>query len=318
MTRRGLQMVPLLVVMSFILYGALTLMPGDPLYRMLRDIPNTTPDDYVRLRALYGLDDPFWVRYVKWLWLFVQGQPGFSLQYNRPVMELVGPRIVNTLLLSASALVIGKTLAIVVGTCAAVRQYSIFDYVSMALAFVGYSIPGFWLGLMLIVVFAVQLQWLPAGGFADPRTPPGWWNELGDRLQHLILPVLVLTFSETTSTARYMRSSLLDVLGQDYLVTARAKGLREQAIVIRHAMKNALIPVVTTIATAIPRVVGGSAVIETVFGYPGMGKLLFDSIMANDFTVVMVILMILATIVVLLNLLADVIYGYLDPRIAYS
>ena len=316
--RRGLQMVPLLVVMSFILYGALNLMPGDPLYRMLRDVPNATPDDYTRLRALYGLDDPFWLRYLKWLWLFVQGQPGYSLQYNVPVMDLVGPRVVNTLLLSVSALVIGKTVAIVVGAYAAVRQYSIFDYVSMALAFVGYSIPGFWLGLMLIVVFAVNLQWLPASGAADPRTPPGLLNVLGDRLEHLVLPILVLTFSETTSTARFMRSSLLEVLNQEYLTTARAKGLREHAIVVRHAMKNALIPVVTTIATAIPRVVGGSAVIETVFGYPGMGKLLFDSIMANDFTVVMVILMLLATIVVIFNLLADVAYGYLDPRIAYT
>jgi peptide/nickel transport system permease protein len=311
-------MVPLLVMMSFILYGALNLMPGDPLYRMLRDIPNATPDDYTRLRTLYGLDDPFWLRYLKWLWLFVQGQPGYSLQYNVPVMDLVGPRVVNTLLLSVSALVLGKSIAIVVGAYAAVRQYSMFDYVSMALAFVGYSIPGFWLALMLIVVFAVNLQWLPASGAADPRTPPGVLPTLADRLAHLVLPILVLTFSETTSTARYMRSSLLEVLNQEYLTTARAKGLREQAIVLRHAMKNALIPVVTTIATTIPRVVGGSAVIETVFGYPGMGKLLFDSIMANDFTVVMVILMLLATIVVVFNLVADVLYGYLDPRIAYT
>jgi peptide/nickel transport system permease protein len=167
---------------------------------------------------------------------------------------------------------------------------------------------------MLMVLFAVNLHWLPTSGVSTP----GRESDVTDRLLHLVLPVLVLTFSETTSTARYMRSSLLEVLHQDYLTTARAKGLREQAIVLRHAMKNALIPVVTTIATAIPRVVGGSAVIETVFGYPGMGKLLFDSIMANDFTVVMVILMILATIVVLFNLLADVLYGYLDPRIAYS
>jgi peptide/nickel transport system permease protein len=316
--RRGLQAVPVLLVMSFILYGALNLMPGDPLYRMLRDIPNATPDDYIRLRGLYGLDDPFWLRYMKWLWLFARGQPGYSLQYNVPVMDLVGPRFFNTLLLSVSALVIGKTIAIVVGAQAAVRQYSLFDYASMALAFVGYSIPGFWLGLMVIVLFAVNLQWLPASGAADPRTAPGLLPTVVDRLQHLVLPILVLTFSETTSTARYMRSSLLDVLNQEYLTVARAKGLREHAIVWRHAMKNALIPVVTTIATAVPRVVGGSAVIETVFGYPGMGKLLFDSIMANDFTVVMVILMILATIVVAFNLLADVLYGVLDPRIAYT
>jgi peptide/nickel transport system permease protein len=304
--------------MSFILYAALNLMPGDPLYRMLRDIPNASPDEYVRLRGLYGHDDPFWLRYLKWLWLFVQGQPGYSLQYNVPVMELVGPRVINTLLLSVSALLIGKTIAVVVGAYAAVRQYSVFDYVSMALAFVGYSIPGFWLGLMLIVLFAVNLQWLPSSGAADPRAAPDAWSTLADRLQHLILPILVLTFSETTSTARYMRGSLLEVLNQEYLTTARAKGLREHVVVWRHAMKNALIPVVTTIAAAVPRVVGGSAVIETVFGYPGMGKLLFDSIMANDFTVVMVILMLLAAIVVVFNLLADVLYGVLDPRIAYT
>src|SRR5438270_1575489 len=181
-------------------------------------------------------------------------------------MELVGPRVVNTLLLSVSALLIGKTIAIVVGAYAAVRQYSVFDYLSMALAFVGYSIPGFWLGLMLIVLFAVNLQWLPVSGAADPRAAPGVGPTLLDRLQHLVLPILVLTFSETTSTARYMRSSLLEVLNQEYLTTARAKGLREYVVVRRHAMKNAMIPVVTTIAAAVPRVVGGSVVIETVFG----------------------------------------------------
>lgn len=317
-TRRVIQLVPLLLAMSLILYGALDLMPGDPLYAMLRDIPEATPEDYERLRAAYGLDDPFPVRYAKWLWLFLQGQPGYSLQYHMPVMELVWPRLLNTLLLSFMALLIGKAVAIAIGIWAAVRQYSAVDYASMALAFVGFSVPGFWLGLMLIVLFSVQLQWLPAGGYMDPRTPPGFWTELWDRGRHLILPLAVLAFSETTSTARYTRSSLLEVLGQDYLVTARAKGLAERAVVLRHALKNALIPVVTVIAVAIPRVVGGSTVIETVFGYPGMGKLLYDSIMSNDFTVVMAILMLLATMVLVFNLIADVLYGYLDPRIRYG
>jgi peptide/nickel transport system permease protein len=317
-TRRVVQLLPLLLIMSMILYLALDLMPGDPLYSMLTDIPEATPEDYLRLRALYGLDDPNYIRYFKWVWQFIQGRPGYSLQYSMPVMDLIGPRLMNTLLLSLLALFIGKSIAIFIGIYAAVKQYSLFDYASMVLAFIGFCIPGFWLGLVFITTFAVQLQWLPPGGHMDPRTPPELGAQLIDRIRHIILPLTVLVFSETTSTARYMRGSLLDVLRQDYLTTARSKGLAEQAVVMRHALKNALIPVVTVVAVSIPRVVGGTTVIEQVFSYPGMGKLLFDSIQGNDFTVVMSILMLIATLVLTFNLIADVLYGYLDPRIRYS
>jgi peptide/nickel transport system permease protein len=313
-----LQLLPLLLLMSVLLYAALSLMPGDPISQMLQGLPGVTPEQYARLRAFYGLDDPFYVRYFKWIWAFVQGNPGFSLAYNLPVFDLILPRLANTLLLSFTSLVIGVTIAILIGVVAAVKQYSIVDHLSMGFAFIGFSIPGFWLGLMVIVLFAVHWKLLPVGGLLDPRTAPGFWPSLGDRVSHLILPVAVLSFSSTAFTARYMRTSLLDVLRQDYLNTARAKGLAERAVITRHALKIALIPVVTEVARLIPDVVGGATVIETVFGYPGMGKLLFDSIIGSDFTVVMCILMLLATMVVLFNLLADVMYAYLDPRIRYS
>jgi peptide/nickel transport system permease protein len=317
-TRRLIQLVPLLVLMSLILYTALSLMPGDPLYRMVSQLPGATPEDYLRLRSLYGLDDPFYLRYAKWLWAFVHGQPGYSLQYSVPVMDLITPRLVNTLLLSVSALLIGSLVAVAIGIYAAVHRYSWADYASMALAFVGFSVPAFWLALILVVLFSVQLQWLPASGLSDPRTAPGLWSGLVDRVQHLILPISVLAFSETAATSRFMRSSLLDVLNQDFLRTARAKGLTEQAVVLRHALRNALIPVVTVIAVSIPRVIGSAVVIETIFNYPGMSKLLYDAIMANDFPLVMPILLIVATLVVVFNLAADVVYGYLDPRIRYT
>jgi peptide/nickel transport system permease protein len=184
--------------------------------------------------------------------------------------------------------------------------------------FVGYSIPGFWLALMMIIVFAVKLGWLPTSGMISPEVIPGTWEAFVDQIKHMILPVIVLSISEIIQVQRYMRSSLLEVLRQDYLTTARAKGLTERVVIGRHALKNALIPVVTIIAISMPRVIGGSTVVETVFGYPGMGRLLYTSIMGNDFVVAMTVVMVIAFMVIFFNLLADVLYGWLDPRIRYQ
>ena len=184
--------------------------------------------------------------------------------------------------------------------------------------FIGYCIPGFWLALMMIIVFAVKLGWLPTSGMVSPDIVPGTWGATADWIKHLILPVATLAISEIIQVQRYMRSSLLEVLRQDYLITARAKGLTEKVVIGRHALKNALIPVVTIIAITMPRVIGGSTVVETVFGYPGMGRLLYTSIMGNDFVVAMTVVMIIALTVVFFNLLADILYGWLDPRIRYQ
>ena len=316
--RRLFQSVPLLLVISALIFTLLYLMPGDPLYRMLEGIPNLRPQDYDRLRKLYGFDDPIYVQYFKWLWQLIQLNPGYSREYGQPVFDIILPALKNTLVLTIAAVVLGKLLAITLGIFSAVRQYSIGDYILTATTFVAYSVPAFWLGLMLIILFSVKLGWLPTSGIVNSVVEPGSWAATVDWLKHLILPVAVLAISEIIQVQRFMRSSLLEVLRQDYLTTARAKGLSETVVIGRHALKNALIPVVTIIAVTMPRVVGGSTVVETVFAYPGMGRLLYTSIMGNDYVVAMTVVMIIAATVVFFNLLADVIYGYLDPRIRYQ
>jgi peptide/nickel transport system permease protein len=276
------------------------------------------PQDYERLRKLYGLDDPVYIQYWKWLWQLIQLNPGYSREYGQPVVDIILPALKNTLVLTITAVVIGKVVAILLGIFSAVRQYSIGDYILTAITFISYSVPAFWLGLMLIIVFSVKLGWLPTSGMVSTDLTPGSWEAMVDWIKHLILPVSVLAISEIIQVQRFMRSSLLEVLRQDYLTTARAKGLSERVVIGRHALKNALIPVVTIIAVTMPRVVGGSAVVETVFAYPGMGRLLFTSIMGNDYVVAMTVVMIIAVTVVFFNLLADIIYGWLDPRIRYQ
>lgn len=316
--RRLLQAVPLLLVISALIFTLLYLMPGDPLYRMLEGIPNLRAQDYERLRRLYGFDDPVYLQYGKWLWQLIQLNPGYSREYGQPVFDIIWPALKNTLVLTVAAVVIGKIIAVVLGIFSAVRQYSLGDYILTATTFIAYSVPAFWLGLMLIIAFSVKLGWLPTSGIVNSELTPGSWEATVDWLKHLILPVAVLAISEIIQVQRFMRSSLLEVLRQDYLTTARAKGLSEQAVIGRHALKNALIPVVTIVAVTMPRVVGGSTVIETVFAYPGMGRLLYTSIMGNDYVVAMTVVMIIAVTVVFFNLLADVLYGWLDPRIRYQ
>ena len=316
--RRTFQLVPLLLVISAFIYLLLYLMPGDPLYRMLEDVPNLRPQDYDRLRKIYGLDDPVYIQYWKWLWQLILLNPGYSREYGQPVIDIILPALKNTLVLTITAVVIGKVAAILLGIFSAVRQYSVGDYILTALTFISYSVPAFWLGLMLIIAFSVKLGWLPTSGIANADLTPGSWAAWVDYVKHMILPVAVLAISEIIQVQRFMRSSLLEVLRQDYLTTARAKGLSEKVVIGRHALKNALIPVVTIIAVTMPRVVGGSTVVETVFAYPGMGRLLFTSIMGNDYVVAMTVVMIIAVTVVFFNLLADIIYGWLDPRIRYQ
>lgn len=318
LTRRALEMVPLLFITSALIYLLLYLMPGDPLYTMLEGVPNLRAEDYQRLRALYGLDDPVYIQYWKWLWQMLQLNPGYSREYGLPVFDIILPAFKNTLVLTLAAVAIGKSVAVLLGIFSAIRQYSFWDYFFTVIAFIGYSLPAFWLALMMIIVFAVKLGWLPTSGITSPDVVPGTWAATADWVKHLILPVTVLTISEIIQVQRYMRSSLLEVLRQDYLTTARAKGLNERAVIGRHALKNALIPVVTIIAITMPRVIGGSAVVETVFGYPGVGRLLYVSIMGNDLVVAMSVVMIIAFTVILFNLLADILYGWLDPRIRYQ
>jgi peptide/nickel transport system permease protein len=315
---RMFQMIPILVLLSVIVFALLTSMPGDPLDRMLEDNPDFTFEDYMRLRAIYGLDDPVYIRYFKWSGQVIQGNLGYSRQYKIPVQNLVLPRLQNTLILSIGALVLALTVALALGIISAVKQYSPIDYASMGFAFWGFSVPNFWLGLMLIVLFSVNLHWLPPGGIMSSDVQPGFWNQLMDRGKYLIMPIFVSAVSEMASWTRYTRNSLLDVLQLDYLRTARSKGLTEQAVVVKHALKNSLLPLVTVIGGSFSRFFAGATIVETVFSYPGMGKLLYDSVMGNDFVLSMAILMLLSFMVLMGSLIADVVYGWVDPRIRYD
>ena len=259
-----------------------------------------------------------YIRYFKWAGQVLQGNLGYSRQYKIPVQNLVLPRLNNTLILSIMALVFALVVALALGIISAVKQYSFVDYASMAFAFFGFSVPNFWMGLMLIVFFSVNLHWLPPGGIMSSDVQPGFWNIVLDRGKYLIMPVVVTALAEMASWTRYTRNSLLDVLQLDYLRTARSKGLTEQAVVIKHALKNSLLPLITVIGQSFSRFFAGAVIVETVFSYPGMGKLLYDSVMGNDFVVSMAILMLLAFMVLWGNLIADILYGWVDPRIRYD
>ncbi len=294
-------------------------MPGDPLLAMLKSGDKVyTPEQYLRLRESWGVDDPFYIQYFKWSWQLLQGNMGHSRYYGMPVNSLIFPRLVNTIILTLSAVVIGKSIAVLLGIYSAVKQYSLGDYAFTTFVFFGYSAPNFWLALMFVILFSVTLGWLPTGGLVDVNLDPGTFEYFISRLKHIVMPLTVLALSETMATQRFMRASLLEVLRMDYLTTARSKGLTEGTVLFRHALKNALIPVVTVIAYSVPRIIGGSVVIETVFAYPGLGRLLFTSINENDFPVAMAIVMIIAVMVIGFNLISDILYVYLDPRVRYT
>ena len=316
--RRLLLILPVMVVISVLVYGLLVAMPGDPLDALVFGSPGITAAEIERLKDLYGVNDPFPVQYARWAGQVLQGNFGYSRAYRIPVTELVGPRLQNTVILAGLSLLLSAGIAIPLGIYSAMRPYSMSDYVATIFAFVGFAIPNFWLGLVLIIIFGVRLGWLPPGGLESVDVGPGTWSQVADRGKYLILPVFVLGFSSMAQWMRYMRSSMLESMRQDYVVTARAKGLKDRHIIFIHVLKNALIPVITLMGNTIPVILGGSIIVETVFAYPGVGKLLYDSVTGNDFSVSMAILLFLALLVVVFNLLADVIYGVLDPRIRYE
>jgi peptide/nickel transport system permease protein len=316
--RRVLFLIPVLVLISVLSFGLLISMPGDPLDMLALGDPTITQADIQHLKDLYGLNDPFPVRYAKWVGQVVTGNLGYSRQYKIPVTELIVPRIENTLILAGLALVLGLAVSIPLGVYSALKPYSMGDYLATLFAFVGYALPAFWLGLLFIILFGVYLGWLPPGGLTDSDTPDDLLPQLLDRGKHLVLPVVVLGLGSMATWTRYMRSSVLEVIRLDYVQTARAKGLPEATVLTRHAIRNALLPMVTLLANTLPVLLGGSVIVETVFTYPGMGKLLYDSVLGNDFSVAMAILMVLALVVIIMNLIADLSYGLLDPRIRYE
>lgn len=318
--RRLLQAIPLLLGISILVFVMLQMTPGGPLALSEASAAagRVRPEDLERLRANLGLNEPMHIRYLRWLGNVLHGDFGNSFITGRPALQSVLERVPVTLTVTVSAWLIAIALALVLGILAALFQNTIVDYAATTLAFIGISTPRFWSALMLLFFFSFQLKWLPALGLYDPRETYTGLAAVVDRLKHLILPVTVMTFYAFASLTRYVRASMLDVLGTDYLRTARSKGLTERTVIVRHALKNAAIPVVTVLTLQIPQLVAGSAIVEAIFAIPGMGRLYVESANARDYPILMTIMVILSTIIILSNLLADILYGILDPRIRYQ
>ena len=317
--RRSLQAVPLLIGISILVFGLLQMTPGGPLAMSERpgSQGRVTAEQLERLRNKYGLDQPLYVQYLRWAGDLVRGDWGTSFNTGQPVLRMIGERVPTTLTLTGLALVLTLLIAFPIGILAAIRQYTIFDYLSTGISFLGISIPSFWLALMLLYVFSFSLGWLPAVGLQDLRAEHHGFAAVWDRSQHLILPVSTLALASTAGLTRYIRAAMLDVIGQDYIRTARGKGLSERVTLTAHALKNAAIPIVTILAVELPDLFIGAVVIESMFAISGMGRLFIDSANLRDYPVLMGIVMIASVLVILANLFADAAYGILDPRITY-
>jgi len=313
--RRLLIAIPSLFGISVILFMLLALAPGDP-FEELATNPAVPPEVRMQLRASLGLDDPIHERYIAWLTAMLRGEWGFSFVSRIDVDQLILQRLPTTILIIGSSQVVALLIALPVGVLAATRPYSLFDKVANTLAFVGFSLPTFFTGLLLILLFSIYLDWLPF--VYRSQIDATGWRWLWEHIRQAIMPVMVLGLAQGAAWTRFVRSAVLDVIRLDYVTTARAKGLPEQRVITRHVVRTALIPVVTLVALQMPAVFGGAIVTEQIFRVPGIGSLLISAILANDTPVIMAVTFVFSCLVIFFNLLADVIYGWLDPRISYS
>jgi peptide/nickel transport system permease protein len=313
--RRVLIAVPTLLVISFVVFAILALAPGDPLAQFALNpaIPESTRE---RIREQFGLNQPWPVRYVKWLQQVGQGNFGFSFSSKSDVSALIWQRLPQTLQVVGLAYLIAVVLAIPIGIISAVKQYSLFDQVGTFFSFVGFSVPSFFTGLLLMLVFAINLKWFPIVYSSTLKVND--WDSFLLQARQMVLPVTVLVVQQTAALTRFMRSSMLDNIPLDYVRTAKAKGLTDRVVVLRHILMNSLIPVVTLIALGIPTIFAGAIITENIFRVNGLGQLLITSIQSSDTPVVMALAFIFAILTVGFNLIADVLYGVLDPRVRYG
>ena len=297
--KRLVMLIPVLLGVSFIVFSIMNLTPGDPVEMYLGD--NYTVESYNAKKEELGLDKPFFARYIKYVADAVQGDLGISYSTNRPVSNEILARFPNTLILAAAAIIIAIMVGIPLGTFSATKQYSAIDSVSMITALIGVSMPNFWLGLMLILIFAAKLGWLPSANF--------------NGFTSLILPAITLSASSVAMITRMTRSSMLETIRQDYIRTIRAKGVKENVVIIRHALRNAMIPVITTVGLQFGFAIGGAVLVETVFSWPGIGRLLVEAIRLKDTPVVLAIVLVMAATFTVINLCIDMLYAFFDPRI---
>ena len=315
--KRILLMVPVLLGITIISFSVMKMAPGDPISLMTDLNPNMNEEAIKRIRSHYGLDEPWHMQYLKWLRNMVVLDFGRSFASDsRPVLDKIAERIPITLLINLLSMSFILAAAIPLGVISAVKQDSWFDRGTSLFVFIGFAVPTFWLALLLMILFGVKLEWLPISGFRSLNytslTP---FQQVADVAKHLILPIFVSAFGGLAGMSRYMRSNMLEVIRQDYITTARAKGLTERAVIFRHALRNALLPVITILGLSIPGLIGGSVIFETIFAIPGMGQLFYQSVMMRDYPTIMGILVIGAVLTLLGNLLADLLYSWADPRI---
>ena len=318
LARRLIEAVPLLLLISMAVFFVLQILPAGPLSVYEND-PSLTTEDLQRLEERFGLNDPIPVRYAKWLTTFARGDLGYSLVTHQPVSVMIGDRLPNTLYLMSVAFLVTLLIALPIGIISALKQYSAIDHLATMLSFVGYAVPPFWSGLMVIILFSVRFkEWglpsFPASGMFTLGADGG----IADRISHLVLPVSVLALFNAAHYTRYVRSSMLEVLHMDYVRTARAKGLAEQSVVWAHALKNAALPVVTVITLDLPMLFSGAVVTESIFAWPGMGRLFLESAFRFDYAVLMGVVTITAGLVIFSTLFADLLYAWLDPRIRFT
>ena len=312
--RRLLIAIPSLLGISVILFTVLALAPGDPFEEMAAN-PSIPPEVRLALRAQFGMDDPVWQRYGHWLISMFKGDWGFSFVSRIDVDQLILQRLPVTIAVIGASQILALLVALPVGVLAAVKPYSWFDRIASTIAFIGFSLPTFFTGVLFILFFSIHLGWLPFVYRADvSETGLMWWWV---HIKQSIMPVAVLGLFQAASVMRYVRSAVLDVIRLDYVTTARSKGLTERVVINKHVVRNAMIPVVTLVALQLPAVFGGAIVTEQIFRVPGIGSLLIDAILRNDTPVIMAVTFVLSALVILFNLLADIIYGWLDPRISY-
>ncbi len=317
--RRIVQTLVVIVILSYVCFGLMNLMPGDPVELMISANPKITSEDVARLRSFYGLDQPVYKRYIAWVSDIAKGDLGYSRTYRIPVTEMMGPALTATLILSMTSLIFSLLVAVPLGIYCALKPNSTADYVINLLSFAGISMPSFWLGIVLIILFSVNMGILPAGGYQTTGLEyTSWLHEFLDKSKYLILPVVSISIRSIGGFSRFARSAMLEAMRNDFIRTARAKGLTRQVVIWQHGFRNALIPLVTIIAISLSSIFSGALITETLFAYPGVGRLIYSSVMGNDFNVAMVSFIISVSMVLIMNLVADLLYGVVDPRISYK
>ncbi|MCX7885518.1 MAG: ABC transporter permease [Caloramator sp.] len=311
--KRILQAIPLLFIITLITFLIINLAPGEPIY-MFIDPESAKHVNIEVIKHKYGLDQPIHIRYFVWLKGILKFDFGISFLEKRPVLQMINQRLFATISLMLVSVIISFLIAIPAGIVSAVKRNSVGDYLFSTLSFIGVSIPSFWFGLMLILLFSLKLGWLPSSGMRENFDQ----FDFVDRLKHIILPACVLAFGTMASKMRYMRSSMLEVIRQDYIRTARSKGLSERIVIWKHAFRNALLPIITLLGMLLPGIFGGAVAVETVFGWPGMGRMIVQSTFSRDYPVIMGTELFSSILVIIGSLIADVLYAVADPRIKYN